>query len=42
MDLKIKDIKGFAGLFQGNYTWDSWIKEFKTRRGLKIYIYKVK
>ena len=31
-----------TGLFQGNYTWDSWIKEFKTRRGLKIYIYKIK
>lgn len=29
------------GLFQGNYSWDDWIKEFKTKRGLRIYIYKL-
>lgn len=29
------------GLFQGNYTWESWIKEFKDKRGLKIYIYEL-
>jgi len=30
-----------TGLFQGNYFWDSWIREFKDKRGLKIYIYKL-
>ena len=29
------------GLFQGNYDFQSWIKEFKDKRGLRIYIYSV-
>lgn len=31
-----------TGLFQGNYSWESWIKTFKEGRGLKIYLYKIK
>ena len=31
-----------TGLFQGNYTWDSWIREFRDKRGLKIYLYRLK
>jgi hypothetical protein len=27
------------GLFQGGYTWQSWVKEFRDRRGEKIYIF---
>ena len=30
-----------TGLFQGNYVWNGWIKEFKDGRGLKIYLYKL-
>lgn len=30
-----------TGLFQGNYTWESWIEEFKFKRKLKIYIYEL-
>ena len=31
-----------TGLFKGNYSWNSWIKEMKDRRGLKIYLYRIK
>jgi len=31
-----------TGLFQGNYFYDSWIREFKNKRGLRIYLYKIK
>ena len=31
-----------TGLFQGNYLWSSWITEFKEKKGLKIYLYKLK
>lgn len=27
------------GIFRGNYLWNEWIREFKDRRGLKIYLY---
>lgn len=30
-----------TGLFQGNYTWDSWVEEFKYKRGLRIFIYEL-
>jgi hypothetical protein len=29
------------GKLTGNYSWEDWIEEFKDRRGLKIYIYKL-
>ena len=29
------------GIFRGNYLWNEWIREFKDRRGLKIYLYKL-
>ncbi len=32
---------GVKGLFTGNYTWDQWIKEFRDKRGLRIYIYQL-
>lgn len=30
------------GIFNGNYTWDEWVKEFKNKRGLRVYLYRIK
>lgn len=30
-----------TGLFMGSYSWQSWIKEFKERRKLSIYLYEL-
>lgn len=30
------------GIFRGNYTWASWVEEFKVKRGLHIYLYRIK
>lgn len=30
-----------TGKFMGNYDWNSWINEFKYKRGLKIYLYDI-
>lgn len=40
-DERIASNNSLTGKFVGNYTWQSWIKEFKERRGLKIFIYEM-
>jgi hypothetical protein len=42
MNDRIASNNSKTGLFQGNYTWNDWIKEFKEKRNLKIYIYRLK
>lgn len=41
-DLKIASNNSYNGKFDGqSYTWDEWIKEFKYKRKLRIYIYEI-
>ena len=30
------------GKYTGNYTYEAWIQEFKVKRGLRIYLYRIK
>ena len=38
---KIASNNSRTGLWQGNYSWSSWIQEFKINRKLPIYIYQL-
>lgn len=38
---KIASNDSRTGKFVSNYDWQSWIEEFKYKRGLKIYIYEI-
>ena len=40
-DTQIASNDSRDGKFRVNYTWDSWVKEFKTRRGLRIFLYEM-
>lgn len=40
-DTKIMSNDSWTGKFIRNYNWSSWIKEFKTKRGLSIYLYRI-
>ena len=41
-DTKIASNNSSTGLFETNYSWQSWIKEMKDRRGLHTYIYRAR
>jgi hypothetical protein len=38
---RIASNNSYNGLFQGNYTWESWVEEFIYKRKLHIYIYEL-
>lgn len=38
---KIASNDSMDGKFRINYTWESWIREFKQRRGLRIFLYEM-
>jgi len=40
-DTEIASNDSRDGKFRVNYTWSSWVKEFKTKRGLRIFLFEV-
>ena len=38
---KIASNDSRKGVWEQNYTWDSWIREFRDKRGLRIYLFEL-